>query len=100
MGAGGVIDHNLAGFRGIAATRGHELKRIGSVARIETCEEWSPGESRPNTLWFVAQGTDVLRCSRAAQTPSEKAYLEYRTKSTKLEQQRGILPSTIFDYLH
>jgi hypothetical protein len=71
-GAAGGVDRDLAGFREITSTRGFELRRIDNLARIEVVHNWSPGESRPGTLWFVAEGTDVLRCLRTAPCPPAK----------------------------
>jgi hypothetical protein len=71
-GAAAEIDRDLAGFREITSTRGFELRRIDSLARIEVVHNWSPGENRPRTLWFVAEGADVLRCLRTAPCPPAK----------------------------
>ncbi|HEY8751007.1 MAG TPA: hypothetical protein VIM11_23685 [Tepidisphaeraceae bacterium] len=70
--AGGEIDRDLAGFRGITATQGHELRRVESLAHIKPIDDWSPGERHPSTLWFVAEGTDVLRCLRTAPVAPER----------------------------
>jgi len=65
-GAGAAIDADLAGFRGIKASRGYELKPLSSIACIEKADKWSPVETSSNTLWFVAEGKNVLRCLSSA----------------------------------
>lgn len=71
-GAGREVDRNLSSFRRLASTQGYELKRVESLARIEQCERWTPGEEHPRTLWFVAEGLHSLRCFHTAPIPPSK----------------------------